>query len=138
MLVGCTPMRAVILTDPGMAPIALTLQVVMEAKAHQASCVTNTRLLFDRERPSDIHIVNVVRDFNPDWIIMHLDGDECPGRIDLATAIQEEVPAARFLFFGSYPHEKDLDLARSRGLVFHFRFAPFSTEEFLAAIEQAA
>ncbi|HEY7406286.1 MAG TPA: hypothetical protein VIB39_22355 [Candidatus Angelobacter sp.] len=75
------------------------------------------------------HIVSCARDLTPDWVIMVLQGLNSSGQVAVATAIHRDSPATKFLFISGYPHQEELDHARSHGLDILFEEMPFNPEK---------
>jgi hypothetical protein len=94
---------------------------------------------FTRYAPETFRDVeSMARDFNPDWVIMTLQGRNTLPQVDLAIAIHKNTPAARLYFISGSPHTEELDYARQQGLNFHFESMPVNPEKLINDLLQPA
>src|SRR5215470_13740938 len=115
-------MKALTIDDRSVSGMAGEIcHMVLEFAGHAAQFI-NAPLVYDAKSFTSYtpemagHIVSAARDLSPDWVIMVLQGVDSSGQMAVATAIHQEVPAARFIFISGCPHQEELAIARSRGL----------------------
>jgi hypothetical protein len=137
-------MKALIIDDLSVSGVGgLALQVALDFTGHVARLI-EAPLLYDARSFTSYapevfnDIVSGASDFNPDWVVMILQGVDSSQQVDLAIALHEEMPAARFYFSSGYPHPEELDRARSCGLNLRFELMPVNIDKFVADIEQPA
>jgi hypothetical protein len=136
-------MKVLIIDDTSVSgPTALLYHALVETTGHTARCIEAPLIFeagFTRYAPETFHDVeSMARGFNPDWVILTLQGRNTLPQVDLAIAIHKNTPAARLYFISGSPHTEELDYARQQGLNFHFESMPVNPEKLINDLLQPA
>ena len=76
-------------------------------------------------------LLETASNFRPDRMIMMLQGLDSSGQMDVAIAIHNLMPAAKFVFFINHPPEKELEIAGTHGLDHQFGVVPLPISDLL-------
>jgi hypothetical protein len=111
-------------------------QIVLQQNGHDAILIDAREVWNDDSctgysPDTTEQILSAARALRPDWVYMVLQGCDTGGQVFAAIAIHNELPETKLIFTSGHDHDKELQVARDRGLKLEFRPLPLAPKELL-------